>query len=280
MQDKPARTSTALAGQGMPTLHGRVESWECDFNGHWNARFYARSFQLGGDTIPFLPGVTAPDYRPRTRHIRFHRELFVGAAIELRSALVADGPEAGAVVHLLSSGGRLSATCLDIRPGPVAGLPQLAAQDLGLALPRGLAGPCPPWQESGQISSCETGPLRGADLDHRGRIPLDEIIRRTAYATHGHVAALGLDETLLKETGISRMAVESRVCALGDCPPGTPLRIRARVSQLAQKSFVISHLVESHAGQAVALVDHNLVTVDLNSRRAVALPEFLRRIAI
>ncbi|RQP04152.1 MAG: thioesterase [Paracoccus sp. BP8] len=263
----------------MPTLHGRVESWECDFNGHWNARFYARSFQLGGDTIPFLPGVAAPGYHPRTRHIRFHRELFVGAAIELRSALVADGPHMGSVAHLLCSGGRLSATCLDIRPGPIEGLPQLAAQELALALPRGLSGPCPPWQDSGNVSTCETGPLRQADLDHEGRIPMDEIIRRTAYATHGHVAALGLDETLLKETGISRMAVESRFCRLGDCPVGTPLRVWARVSQLGQKSFTVSHLVESHAGQAVALVDHNLITVDLNSRRAVDLPDFLRKAA-
>jgi hypothetical protein len=30
---------------GVPTLHTRVESWECDFNGHWNTRHYA---QRGG----------------------------------------------------------------------------------------------------------------------------------------------------------------------------------------------------------------------------------------
>lgn len=33
------------------TLHSRIESWECDYNGHWNARFYGRSLQLAAEGI-------------------------------------------------------------------------------------------------------------------------------------------------------------------------------------------------------------------------------------
>lgn len=41
---------------GTATLHTRVESWECDHNKHWNARYYARSFQMAAETVAALAG--------------------------------------------------------------------------------------------------------------------------------------------------------------------------------------------------------------------------------
>jgi hypothetical protein len=35
--------SMDLERLGRATLHSRVERWECDFNDHWNVRFYVRS---------------------------------------------------------------------------------------------------------------------------------------------------------------------------------------------------------------------------------------------
>ena len=265
-------------GIGIPTLHSRVESWECDFNGHWNARFYARGFQQAAETLPALPGISeTATALPRTRFLRFHRELFAGAAVEIRSTLVAGGTFDGTVAHLLHSGGKLAATALDIGGAQVRGLTATSADELKLALPRGLGGrPDTRWTEGPGTSLCETGPIRPTEIDHRGALLFEELIRRVAYATHNHVSALGLNDAYLKETGISRMAAEAQVTRLGTCPAGTALRVRARITGLAAKSFIIAHQVESHAGAPVAYVEYNLLTVNLNSRRVVELPEFLR----
>jgi acyl-CoA thioesterase FadM len=265
-------------GFGVATLHTRVESWECDFNAHWNARFYARSFQMAAETVLALPGTSDQSASvPLTRFIRFHRELFVGTAVEVRSALIGAGDYRGAVVHLLSSGNRLSATALDLGGATVSGLPEVEGTGLKIAFPRGLSvREAASWEDDRHTSICETGPIRPAHLDHNAELLFEDILRRVAHAIHDHVSALGLDEALLKETGISRMAVESRISRLGWCSVGTPLRVKTRISGIASKSFTVMHLLESHAGQAVAFVEHSLLTVDLKTRRAVEIPHFLR----
>ncbi len=268
---------------GIPTLHSRVESWDCDFNDHWNARFYGRSFQLALETIPTLPGVTdLGEAPPLTRYIRFHRELFVGAAVEVRSARLADGAHAGAILHRLSSLGQLAAMALDIGGIAVRGLlPDVPASAARLALPRGLAGRDDArWDSERGATLAETGPIRPWELDHRGRLLFEELVRRVALASHFHVGQLGFTDELRRETGISRMAVETRVTQISDAAAGTPVRIRSRVSQVGAKFFTVTHSVETHAGQKLAFVEHSMVTVDLNARRAIPVPEFLRRLEL
>ena len=71
---------------GEATLHSRVEGWECDHNKHWNARYYARSFQMAAETVAALAGRDNLGLSLiGARHIRYHRELLVGAAVEVRS---------------------------------------------------------------------------------------------------------------------------------------------------------------------------------------------------
>ena len=186
---------------GIATLNTRVESWECDFNGHWNARFYGRSFQLAAETIPQPTGIDAP--QAPTRYMRFHGELFPDASVEVRSA-------------------------------------------------------------------------RLVEMDHKGNLMFEDIMRRVALAIHNHVSALGLDKAYMKESGISRMAVESRVTRLANTPVGAPLRVRSRITRRALKSFIVAHLLETHTGAAIAFAEHSLLAVNLNTRRAVELPAFLR----
>ncbi|TRW96623.1 thioesterase [Paracoccus sp. M683] len=265
-------------GIGIPSLHSRVESWECDFNGHWNARFYARAFQQAAETLPFLPGLSSgrPGRLPPTRYLRFHRELFAGSAVALRSTLIGGGSYAGAVAHLLISEGRLAATALDTGGAAIHGLPVTPAETLRLAQPRGLAGRTDAvWTDGPGTSLCQTGPIRPAETDHRGDLLFEEVVRRLAFATHAHVSALGLNQALLTEAGISRMAVEARITRLGTCPAGAPLQVKARLIGVAVKSFIIALMVESPQGQPVAYAEYSMVTVDLNTRRAVELPEFL-----
>ncbi len=203
---------------GLPTLTSRVESWECDFNDHWNARFYGRSFQLAAERVATLAGGPNPGMALlAARSIRFHRELFVGTAVDVRSARIADGPWAGAVLHLLSGGGRLSATALD-RPG-VGGdrLPAVASAAVSLAVPRALATP-PPDGEDAEV--VETGPVRPAEFDHTGAIVHEELVRRSAVGLHRPLDRLGFTPGFTRETGIGRMAVEGRVSPSGRCASG------------------------------------------------------------
>lgn len=122
---------------GIPTLHTRVESWECDFNDHWNAHYYSRAFQMAAEHVAALGGGNPGMGAIALRVIRFHSELHAGAAVELRSARVAGGAHDGAAVHLLGSEGRLSATAFDLPGTGAAQLPAVPADGLSLALPRG-----------------------------------------------------------------------------------------------------------------------------------------------
>lgn len=262
---------------GLPSLHARVESWECDFNGHWNARFYVRSFQLAAETLPHLAGLTAqPSAFSPTRTIWFHQELFPGAVVKIRSARIADGPHAGATVHLLTGDGQLSATALDRGGVAIEGLPEVSGDQVKLAHPRSLNDD-QGWTDGPGTSICEAGPIRPYELDHTGMLLTEDITRRGAFAIHSHVSALGLNADYLAKTGISRMSVETRIRPLAPLPAGTPLRVRSRISHRAVKSFRMAQILESHAGEPVAFIEHSLLTVDLNTRRAVELPQFLRQ---
>ncbi len=189
---------------------------------------------------------------------------------------IADGDYAGALVHLLSGDGQLSATALESGGTVMKGLPEVRSDQVKLAIPRSL-GAHGAWSDGPDISLCETGPIRPSELDHEGMLLSEDITRRGAFAIHRHVSALGLNAGFLAETGISRMSVETRIVPLGTLPAGTPLRVRSRISRRAVKSFCMAQLLESHAGERVAFIEHSLLTVNLNTRRAVELPEFLKQ---
>lgn len=262
---------------GLACLHTRVESWECDFNGHWNARHYSRAFQMAAERAATLDG--SPNRGMgglELRVIRFHRELFVGAAVEIRSVRVADGAQAGAVAHLLFSGGRLSATAFDLPEAGGAHLPAAGAEAVALALPRGEVLALAP-DESTAGDWTEAGPVRPADLDHTGALLYEAVIQRVGYGLYHLVTGLGLTPAFTRETGIGHMALQSALRPLpAPCPPGTLLRVRSRILRLGRKTFVTRHRLETAAGAGLAEVVHDIATVDLNRRRAVDLPGFLR----
>ncbi|PZQ50476.1 MAG: hypothetical protein DI556_07955 [Rhodovulum sulfidophilum] len=264
-------------GIGISTLRTRVESWECDFNGHWNARFYSAGFQMAAERVATLGGGANPGAGACvTRHIRYHRELFVGAAVGLRSARIAEGAFAGAVLHLLSGEEGLSATAIDLPGTGAEQLPAAPADVVRIATPRAAAQPVD-WsaaEPAGQLA--EVGPVRPAELDHAGALRAEEIIRRVAYGLHGLLSGLGFTRAFETGHGIGRMAVETRTTRLGPCAAGDLLRARSRVAGVGRRSFATRHRLETTAGAPVAEVAHRLVTVDLTARRAVDLPDFLR----
>jgi acyl-CoA thioester hydrolase len=262
---------------GQPTYHTRVQRWECDYNDHWNTCFYGRSFQMAAEVVATsLGGPNLGAGIIRSRHIRFHRELFVSAPVTVQSAVLDGGLLDGSVVHLLTSSGQVAATAIDL-PGGAPGLPRVRPEDVPLAMPRGLK-PQPPnvWTKSDcREMTVALGTVQAADLDFTGALTFERLVQHGSTASHHQLDSLGFSASFSNRTRINRMAVEQRVTRGVTPSVGTPLRAVSRLTQIKGKNFWTTHRIFMDSDTTVALIESCLVTVDLTVRRAVDVPEFL-----
>jgi acyl-CoA thioester hydrolase len=269
-----------LSQIGRPTFHTRVESWQCDFNHHWNARYYARSFQMAAETAQLRDGEGLGAAAIVERRIRFHRELFVGASVEVRSALLAGGLYDGRILHLLTSEGRLSAIALDSPGSGGEQLPVIASDSVSRLLPRDHAVlPDRIWDMAdGEVSIVELGRVRPSEVDHTDDLLFEEIIARTAVSSHDLLLRLGYTMKFTEQSGIGRMAAEINVRRIDNCPAGTVLTAATRIAQILGRSFALEHLVLTSSGALVAAIRQTMLAVDMKTRRTVEVPDFLRRL--
>jgi acyl-CoA thioesterase FadM len=267
---------------GLPTFMTRVEAWECDHNQHWNVRHYLRCFQQAGFVATDMCECPQRSDSVYTQHTRFHRELLETAPVEIRSAELADGMFAGATVHIMSSNGRLAATALE-HPGHAGGcLPTVASGAVKLALPRGIEGgphEADPSAFPETAKIIEHGLVQTRELDHTGTIGFDWLMGRIAAASNDLFASLGFTPEFVRDSKISRMGVESKISRLAAIPLGTRLRSIVEISSVGRKNVVLHHRFVTSTGEPVAAVDQSLVTVDMKTRRATELPDFLRKAA-
>ncbi|CUH81326.1 thioesterase family protein [Tropicibacter naphthalenivorans] len=267
--------SDPISALGVPTFHTRVEAWECDHNDHWNARHYMRVFRLASFVACDMAG--ASPGMPYCQLTRFHRELVQTAPVEIRSGVLADGPLAGALVHLLCSEGRLAATALET-PGRLAhALPQVTSEQVKLALPRGLKATPHPKDapDTAGFKVIEHGFVQPFEVDHTGALCPDRLMGRVAAATNERLAEMGFTPAYVAKTQISRMGVESRVTMLDAIGVGTRLRSTARIIRAEGKNLVVRHCFTDGTGAVRAASDQSLVTVDMRTRRACALPDIV-----
>lgn len=268
---------------GLPTLHTRVESWESDFIGHWNTRFYARSFQLASEVAMLAGGGANPGAALiSSRHIRFHHELLTGAPVEVRSMVLSGGFHDGAVAHVLSSRGRLSATALDLyrsRPGV---LPRVPTENIAQALPRGISGALRlPWDEDNPANiRAELGIVRPSGLDHTGALLFEELIRFVTGASYDQMSRLGYDLEFMESTGVGRMLVELRTTLLGSCAAGDRITASSRVVSVGEKFFTTAHCLRAGQGTPLALIEMGMLAVDMKTRRAATVPDIMRRLVV
>lgn len=265
---------------GVATHHTRVENWECDYNQHWNARFYTRAFQMACERTYALDGRSNPGALGiSTRRLRFQRELLAAAAVEVRSMRLADGLLKDWTLHILTGEGSLSATAVEKPLVPLLSLPEVATEAVKDILPRSSGAPDVRWDPAARDALVsEVGVVRPAHLDHSGSLLAEEVVQRTGTANHHHLARAGLTPAFTAETAISRMAVEQIVTPLGTCPPGTVLRVRSRLGRVGEKSFSAYQWLDTLAGEPIATVYRLVLTVDLRLRRAVPLPEFMQEL--
>lgn len=264
---------------GLPALHARAEAWQCDFNGHWNTRYYCRAFDIAarvGAALSDPGGAGAPPIG--RRHIRFHREVFAGDALEVRSFRLRDPTGASAVGHYMYRDGAVVAAALDHGDTPCGALPEVAAERAPLALPRGLAHPLPaPFApDAGRDDVVELGPVRPGEVVG-GVMDFTALVARLSIVSHHHVAALGYTPDYTKRTGVGRMLVEFRFQRLGAGAEGDFLRGTTRLTSVQQRSYTTTHLIHTHAGTQLALLELCTLAVDMNTHRTTTLPDFMLR---
>jgi acyl-CoA thioester hydrolase len=272
-------TSTNPIAQGLETYATRVEQWECDFNGHWNTRFYGRCFEQADRMVQFMAGErpergnkAAPG---RTWHLRFHRELIAADSARVWSSRNADGRE----VHALFGHAGLSATAVS-SPAVEPGLLPITSPELeAFAAPRGLADNDVDWSFlHGSIKSAiPLGIVNADELDLVGLMTLEALLGYCGRGTHLHRESTGFGPAFTCEHGLAFMLVEMRVSLLDAAAVvGRPLRFHSVFGAAGTKSFTSAHLLESSDGEPLARIELCLLTVDLATRKVVAVPEGLR----
>lgn len=264
---------------GVPTLHTRAEAWECDFNGHWNTRYYCRAFQTAAEVAAMLDGITDRDnVIVEQRQMRFHSEVRGGDPITIRSYDIPDAAGAPVTAHYMSRYGKVVATALDYGLPRRKRLTELLSADAAQALPRGLTGPATAaWEPDAERDSLyELGPVRPEELHGDGTMQFWSSVARMSHASHHHDLGLGFTLELMKEAGVGRMLAELRYTRLGRCTPGDFLSGASRMTSAKGKAFTTAHFLYTHNRAPVAIFDLCTLAVDMRTRRAIALPDFVK----
>ena len=238
-----------------PVLHTRAETWECDFNGHWNTRFYCRSFEQALRTL----GASASVW-----HLRFHEELLGGDPAEVRA--FAFGPK---TAFVMTRYGHVVATALCDAAG--LNLPALPPKLEATVQPRGLPDTLAP---SVNPKTYPLGPVEAEDL--RGQeMPFWRALARASMGLHHYDLALGFTIERMRTENVGRMLVELRYTRCGGCSTDDLLLCVGGLSGASGKSFATTYGLQTISGATVARFDLCLLAVDMKARRAINLPAFV-----
>lgn len=268
------------------TYRSFVNTWECDENSHWNVQFYFRAFQQAREVFLAETATKPNSTAPELFHVRYLRELPAAQSIRISSGVIGNGVFAGWLIHLMenSETGELCATCLDRFDGDCVSVATLDQSEIGQAMPRGLTQRLRGTVESvallaeGRAIVSHKSVVRPMEVDHDGDLLFHAIVSRfTDCASHVWSHA-GLTTHWLEQNNCGRVAVETKITRLARAPVGSALRIVSRVTDHADKSFVIIHQLENLVtGTPVAYGEVRCVIMDLTERKVIALPAIMSR---
>lgn len=263
------------------THRGFVNTWDCDENAHMNVQHYLRFFDEAARL--FAPAGSTPSGQlslPPTRHVRFHAELLAGALIRILSAQVGDGPFAGWIVHRMENvqTGVLSATALE-PPLRETCSQQADAGFAEPALPRSIA------TDPDQPETAKTMISSGGLITHR-RIVQPAHCDAGGFMLQQHYIScftdgaphlwehVNIGTQWLIQHGYGRVAVEMKISHHLPVPAGDVLLLHSRPIALSGKIIRFRHeLIRTSDEQSVASGEVVALVLDLNTRKAVAMPE-------
>jgi acyl-CoA thioester hydrolase len=268
-----------------------VNRWECDENSHMNVQFYFKRFDEAARILKALHPDAGP-VEPVLRHVRYHRELDEGDSTIIRTGVISGGDFDGRTVHVMTNAqtGAVCTTALDTLEGGKS-LNQADADDgqeimaipagiLEAALPRGLGGgpitihPADELLDSGKALVTHFSTVEDNEINGNNQLITNRIISRfTDGAPHAWDHG-GITTSWLRANNFGRVAVEMKVMRLAESRPGTALRLISHLEDVHGKTFRILHQLQAiGSGTIVALGEVRCLVMDLEKRRAVALPE-------
>jgi acyl-CoA thioester hydrolase len=272
------------------TLFSFVNRWECDENDHLNVQFYFGRFDEADRQFRLLSGLSETLVGARrVRQVRFHKEMRTGDLITVHSSIAFDGPHMLTVIHEMREGttGTLTATALDGYE-PSANSAKTLRQRfknfqtamIADAAPRGI--PAGPASQRPTVSGLES---KGAWMIYRGTVlPRDIGIDGKAddrfvlsCCTDGvaHVwQRTPMTHAYLTQNGLGRVAVEMKLTWATPLKTGDMVTVLSGFTGVSPKTFSMRHhIFESRTNRLAATLDVVALTMDLNSRNAVDLPQ-------
>jgi len=284
---------------------GSVQNWECDVMGHMNVQFYVARM---GDSLPALAialGLGPRECRalgaalvPVDHHIRFLKELrpgepfsVFGAVLgadgdtlrlyqEMRNTATGDVAASFVTVAALVDGERRfrlplpdavkSRAAALAEPVPEHGRPR----GLALDLPR----PRPDWAEADRLGLMLTqqAAVGAQECDRLGLMLTRAVIGRVADSIPNMIAKTRGGDRSADGTGGA--ALEYRLVYHATPRQGDVLALRAGIKTIGAKAVTWGHwLFDRESGEAVATTEAVAVTLDLATRKSVALAEPMRQ---
>lgn len=287
----------------VPCYRGSANAWECDENNHLNVRFYLAKANQGLPFVLEAIGLSPLSLekigaRPRIRaqHVRFLKEARPAAPLTVHAGLAASEGEQvtlyAEVRHSLN--GEALATLLtelDLvgRDGARRPLPPLSGAERcpvpEHGAPRGIqpGEPLRPgYGRLGEMGFVEIG--RGAvapwECDPAGEMELFQYVGRISDSVVNLLAHFQTEEELSRRShGIEGGAlVELRIAWHAPLRAGSLFTIHSGIAAAGRKTQHFVHLIFEEASRAcVATANGIAVAMDLETRKAIELPEARRR---
>lgn len=282
-----------------------VQAWECDQMGHMNVQFYVDRMEQGLAALAVHLGIgpsvarrEGAQFVVRDLHVRFLREQHSGAPFFIRAGML-KGRDDGLRVFLEmlnTVSGEAAATFvaevdwLDVAERRPRTLPEgvravaayFQAELPAHGRPRGLTLDAP--RPAPELE----------DADHLGMVRIwqgavnQEQVDAQGYLTTRHfmgIVADGIPNLLVqvegrdrsKTPGLGGAALEYRFVYRRQPRVGDVLTLRSGLKELGEKTYVWCHwLFDLETGEAVATAEAVAIALDLNTRRAMPIPDDLR----
>lgn len=288
---------------GYLTIHrGSVNAWECDVMGHLNVQHYTGKLTEGLPHLRAAFGMTPAWVRANRRTMvlrrslnRHYAELRAGAILSVEAQVVRVGADDADVVAELRDAeeGRISAlfelncVCCDLEarapaPWPEALRPRLEAlvgtrRDSPRPPTTGAPSRLPPGRAFAAPQVTGRSSVMAWQVDEHGRMAPRFYLNQVSNAV-GHMRkTLGLDRSHLVEKRWGSAALEYRIDYLRELGAGDIVTLWSGVLDVGAKTFRHGHrLVDESTGETCALYDVVACMFDLEKRRAMEIPDFVR----
>lgn len=288
---------------GYLTIHrGVVNAWECDVMGHLNVQHYTAKLCEGLPHLRAAFGMTPAWVRANRRTMvlrrslnRHHAELRAGEILSVEAQVVRVGArDVEVVAELLNAeDGRVSAlfeitgVCYDLEaraetPWPDELRPRLEAlvgprRDSPRPPTTGSPSRLPPGRVYAEPQLTGRSAVLAWQVDEHGRMAPRFYLNQVSNAV-GHMRkALGLDRSHLVEKRWGSAALEYRIDYLRGLGAGDIVSLWSGVLDVGAKTFRYGHrLVDESTGETCALYDVVACMFDLEKRRAMEIPDFVR----